>query len=308
MKGFVLFILAVILLLSIIANIYLFYGSQNQQVISAGSGKSSKQYALLAEKGQDDRINNFLPLRQQLHSMTNSYEAKIAIYFQYLPTMTSIGIHEDAEFTAASLMKVPMVMAYFRKKERLGITEDPTVTIKPKNLNTTFGELYKKGAGASVNLSDAVKLTLQKSDNTASFVVADQFTKEDFAYVYQGLDIDPKVTNNSLVMSAEQFAAVLKALYFSSILTQKHSSYILDLMTDTDFSSMLPSGIPDNIPVAHKIGIMENQLYSDCGIVYVPNRPYVLCVVSYSDKATAEKRIGEISKTVYEYVSSYKVN
>src|SRR5664279_2502294 len=100
---------------------------------------------------------NFLGLRQKLQSEVAPYDDSFALYFEYLPTGTTIGINENSEFTAASLLKVPVVMAYYYKKERLGLTDDPIVTIKKSELNSQFGDLYKRGAGAQINLGDAVK-------------------------------------------------------------------------------------------------------------------------------------------------------
>src|SRR3989344_3795689 len=68
-----------------------------------------------------DTLINFLPLRKELREMTKNFEDSFALYFEYLPTGTSIGINEKNEFSAASLIKVPIVMAYFHQKERLGI-------------------------------------------------------------------------------------------------------------------------------------------------------------------------------------------
>ena len=66
---------------------------------------------------------------------------------------------------------------------------------------------------------------------------------------------------------------------------------------------MLPSGVPKNIQVAHKIGLVTKQIYEDCGIVYVPQRPYILCMVSKSDATVAQQRMHALSKIVYDYVS-----
>ena len=67
---------------------------------------------------------------------------------------------------------------------------------------------------------------------------------------------------------------------------------------------MIPAGVPVGVVVAHKIGLLNNQLYEDCGIVYVPNRPYILCMVSKSDYKTAVMRMSSLSKTVYDFVAN----
>lgn len=64
--------------------------------------------------------------------------------------------------------------------------------------------------------------------------------------------------------------------------------------------------------MAHKFGIRNTEpqspaVHSDCGIVYLPKRPYILCVmVGSGDKKVASKYMHEISELVYTFVSEAK--
>jgi beta-lactamase class A len=301
-------ILLILLALSIGGNIYLF-----QQWQKATSGNSltalRAKYPLMAARAVNPNYPNalvvsFLPLRTDIQKTVAPYGNTFAIYFEYLPTGTTIGVNEDRDFTAESLLKVPVVMAYYHKKERLGIKTDPTVRLIPTELNSKFGNLYKKGAGYPINLADAVKLALQKSDNTASLVVADQISESDFQFVYDGLDIPEMVTGNTPIITAQEYSSVLKALYFGSVLNTTDSEQILSLLTQTDFNNLLPSGVPKGVLVAHKIGLVNGEIYQDCGIVYVPQKPYSLCMVSKSNEKTAQQRMHKLSSMVYQYVSA----
>jgi len=197
-------------------------------------------------------------------------------------------------------------MAYYHKKEVMNLKDDPVVQIQQKDLDNHFGDLYKKGAGANISLAEAARLAIQESDNTASFIVADNISQDDFNFVYGGLDIPQTLDKQTPITTPQEYSSILKALFFSSILNLDDSQYILSLMTNSKFSDMLPAGVPKNVPVAHKIGLIDKEIYQDCGIVYVPQRPYILCVVSKSDIKTARQRISDISKTVYDYVTSAK--
>jgi len=303
-KGVVV-ILFVLLVVSLGGNFYLLHHMEEPS--SASSLR--KQYPLLSARAlnpnnPNNLVVNFLPLRQNIHKVVDPYGDSFAIYFEYLPTGTTIGINEDHNFTAESLLKVPVVMAYFHKKERIGLKTDPTVKILPSELNAKFGDLYKKGAGYQINVGDAVKLALQKSDNTASLVIADQISENDFQFVYDGLDVPEMVTGKTPIITAQEYSSVLKALYFASVLNTDDSEEILDLLTQTDFHDLLPSGVPSGIPIAHKIGLVNGEIYQDCGIVYVPQAPYSLCMVSKSDEKTAKQRMHTLSKMVYDYVAS----
>jgi beta-lactamase class A len=307
LKGLGVVILIILLVLSIVGNIFLFQKWQNASTGDPLAQLRAK-YPLLSGRainpnGIHALIVNFLPLRKQVHKIVDPYGNSFAVYFEYIPTGTTIGINEDHNFTAESLLKVPVVMAYYHKKEVMGMKADPIVTITKSELNTKFGDLYKKGAGYKINLADAVKLALQQSDNTASLVIADQISEDDFQFVYDGLDIPEIVNGNTPLITAQEYSSVLTALYFGSVLNNDDSEKILSLLTQTDFNNLLPSGIPKGILIAHKIGLVNGEIYQDCGIVYVPQRPYSLCMVSKSNFKTAELRMQEVSKAIYTYVS-----
>lgn len=296
-----------ILGVSIASNILFFVLWQHSLITANNTENLEQQYPFIGRRvfsTHNNIIVNFLPLREKLHKLIEPYKDTFALYFEYIPTGTSIGINEDSEFTAESLLKVPVVMAYFHEKERLGITTDPTVKIQANELNNKYGDLYKKGAGYRINLGDAVELALTKSDNTASLILADHISAADFQFVYEGLDVPMTLRGKTPIITAVQYASILKALYFASVLNLDDSQKILQLLTKTRFTSMLPFGIPRNIPVAHKIGLVNNQIYQDCGIVYLPQRNYLLCMVSQSDEKTARQRMSSISKSVYETVST----
>lgn len=271
--------------------------------------KNTQQYPLLSarilQEYHNDILINFVPLRKKLHEVTRLYGNSFAFYFEYLPTGTSIGMNQNGDFALASLIKLPIIMAYYRMRDRMGLTDDPEVIIVEDDLDKDFGTLWKRGVGAKIRLSEAVRLAIVDSDNTAARIVARQVPDEDFEAVYDGLDIDLQMKDlGGAVIQAKQYSSIIKALYFSSVLPKEDSQTILDLMTKTKFMEKIPSALPKDIPVAHKVGILGTALYSDCGIVYVPQRPYLLCVVSATDEKEATMRIRTVSKMIYDFVSA----
>ncbi len=255
---------------------------------------------------------NFLDLRKKLREEVKTYGQDFAFYFEYLPTGTSIGVNEKVEFQTGSLFKVPVVMAYFHKKERLGFAEDKIVTLEERDIDPRFGSLWEKGAGAKINLDEAVRLSLMESDNTAVNILIREPEVIDYEKVYEGLDldltgIDLKEGKGGATIAVKQFSSILKALFFSAILSKDNSELILHYLSNSVFEDMLAAGVPKNVPIAHKIGVFGGS-FMDCGIVYVPHRSYLLCMRSKSDQKTAQERMKKISEIVYTYVSTATLN
>lgn len=302
--------------LSLVINILvLFTFFQNSVALEADRDFKTlqKQYPLLAKRilneNFSDIILNFLDLRTDLKSTVAPWGNSFSFYFEYLPTGTSIGVNEKEEFYAASLFKVPVVMAYYHQLEKQKSKEDPILTIRAKDINKEFGNLWKKGVGYKIRMSEAIKLALQESDNTAIELVVPRITEDDFRHVYDALDIDLVSDGNGAKLTTKGYSSILKALFFSSALTKGYSQEILNYLSKTIFVDKLPAGVPNNIIVAHKIGVFnknhnQEEAFMDCGIVYVPDRRYILCMLSISDEQTARERMSMISKKVYDYVSS----
>ena len=295
-------------MISLAINVLLLFQSQNQsQDNTTTFTKQEQKYPLLSKRILNDFPNdlliNFSPLRSDLKTKVADYGQDFGFYFEYLPTGTSIGVNSTQEFAALSLLKVPIVMAYFHQKEVLNKGNE-VITVTQDELDKAFGSLWEKGAGYRISLDQTAKLAITDSDNTALRVLTDHIQKKYFDDVYSGLDINLQTGDNGVILTARSYSSILKALYFSSLLKKDNSQLVLNYMTQTKFSDKLPAGIPGNIQVAHKVGIYQNQLFTDCGIVYIPRRPYLLCMVSNSDDVTARERMITVSKTVYDYVAN----
>jgi beta-lactamase class A len=303
-------IFLIIFVLSIIAHAYLFHRGVAKLFpsyqLSGSKVEDLQKYSLLSprvlQEYQNDTLINFLSLRNDLRKQTDPYGDSFGLYFEYLPTGSSIGINSQRSFYAASLIKVPIVMAFYHFKERTHFDDTKQVVISHDMVDKEFGDLWQK-EGQKISFREAVTLSLTHSDNTASKVIRSILPEQDFTDVYTGLDIEYDLMENQAVLTAKEYSSILKALYFSSVLTKDDSQEILTLLSKSIFKDKLPAGISEDIVVAHKIGVLPGELYSDCGIIFIPRRPYILCMISGSDEDTARTRMKLASKKIFDYVS-----
>lgn len=302
--------LIAVLFLSLVANGYLlFRHSQSGGGELASLEEQIEKYPLLSKRIlaeiPNDYLVNFVDLRNTIRSTVKPYEKNFAVYFEYLPTGVSIGVNDRDEFTAASLLKVPVVMANLLQEEIDGKENMPdTITLTPEMLNSEYGTLYKRGAGATVTRDEAIKYTLEESDNTAVSALISITDYKYFQRVHDGLDIEIKNVQETPVITAKNYSSILRSLFFTSIVDKEHSQLILTHLANSVFRDKLVAGVPSDVKVASKVGIGQDKLYSDCGIVYVPRRPYLLCMMSFTDEDTARERMVDVSKKVYDFVSN----
>jgi beta-lactamase class A len=282
-----------------------------------GRIEDSQLYPFLSKRifveSQNDILINFTPLREAMNEHVPKMEVPVGVYYEYLPTGSSIGVNEKMEVKIASLIKIPIVMAVYKEIEKGNLSRDQILTITKERLDPTFGNLWKEGEGTKITVQEAINLTLLESDNTATNLLISILPADALDRVYNWLDVPKSKEEGYPTLSPKNYISILRSLYLSSYLTETSSNEILEVLTRTIFTDKLPAGVPPEIKVAHKIGVFRplgskssDQIFSDCGIVYVPNRPYALCMMVQGDEEHAREYMKFISKMVYGFMA--KIN
>ena len=279
---------------------------------STTTGSEKYELSLLAKRIQIDNPSdtrlNFSPLRSQLNQYFEDNCIAGSLYFEYLPTGTSIRVNGDERYRAASLIKLPVAMELFKAQE-LGLLKlSDSVTLKEEWLNGGFGDLYQKGAGYTTTLEDLVTILLTDSDNTALRAIIEATSElgiEDRAL--GALDIEFNSDEDGVIfIGTRSYSSFLKCLYFSCYNTQEDSQQLLEILTKTPFNGRLAAGVDDeNTLVGHEIGVFQETVQSDCGIVYLAQNNYVLCLmIETGNNSEADKYFSEISGLVFSFLKN----
>jgi beta-lactamase class A len=238
----------------------------------------------------------------------------VSVYFRDLNTGHWTGINEDKTYHPSSMLKVLGLMSYLRKAE-----EDPSFLSKKLYYKAEVdqGQHYAPQHILSTGLhtvDELLEQTIKYSDN-AVLNILDASDKDNIfnkAYHTFELPLASNVDDIDGFMSPRSYSALFRTLYNGTYLSRDDSEKALQLLTQTDFNVGLVAGLPAGVPVAHKFGehtyglandqIVRRELH-DCGIVYYPGHPYLICVMTEgADFSSLEKAISSLSKTVYMYV------
>jgi len=232
-----------------------------------------------------------------------------------------MGIKEHVDYIPASLLKVPLVLTYFDISENDPSVMNQTIVygsdVAARVPSQTFKPSVPLTEGTAYTIKELIEHTIINSDNIAAQLLYDHLdqlggksalseTYRDLGIIEMGSDLDKEVVN------AKAYGSILRMLYNASYLNQEDSELFLKLLSNSDFKEGLKAGVPDNIFVAHKFGERfteegEKQLH-DCGIVYFPQNPYLLCVMTKGkDFNKLVEVIKTISSEVYKEVDSRRI-
>ncbi len=247
----------------------------------------------------------------------------VSVYFRDLRNGPTLGINANDDYAPASLLKLPTIMAMFNRSE-----EDRTLMAVPlkyaqseiQGLPAT--EQHEKPTpdikeGGTYTMQDLMRNTIEYSDNLSFYVLLKymNYTLQDGPGIllrsFQELGVvDPRTPDESTV-SVREYAGLFRMLYNASYLSVEDSETLLDWLAHSTYNKGIAAGVPKGVTVANKFGERPlddgtKQLH-DCGIIYFPNNPYTLCVMTQgADWDTLAGVIATISKMVYAEVESRK--
>lgn len=239
---------------------------------------------------------------------------KIGVYFRDLNNGPTFGLNEDEPFIPASLMKVPIMIAWFAASEDEPGILDKRITYKERFVLDAPGIQHIPPAeeifpGATYTIHELIHRAIKYSDNQAVTLLIKELPPKYVRDLFAVLDIPDGVLNGpDGHLSVKEYASFFRVLFNASYLDRALSEHALKDLSETDFNDGLVAGVPYGILIAHKFGEAgdetAHQLH-DCGIIYYPKHPYLLCVMTGGKNIDTLKRsIADISHFMYEKVDA----
>ncbi len=264
-----------------------------------------KDYTALSAKTQ--RIINDFVGRQP--------KSRISLYYRDLTNGRWFGINEDDKYNPASLLKIVIMIAYLKQSE----SEPGFLSRQIKfsqDIKSLIGAIpYDQGTGLELNkyysAESLIEKMIIKSDNGAAYALLSILKQDDLNQIYGDLGLgNPSEKGRDYTISPKNYASFLRILFNATYLDRPMSERALDLLSQSDFKDGLVAGMPGNVRVSHKYGenistskdgsIDQIELH-DCGIIYRPAGPYLLCVMTRGkNMSDLEGVIQNISKIFFD--------
>jgi len=241
---------------------------------------------------------------------TQSGASRVSVYFRDLEAGQWVGINQEDTYYPASLLKVPTMIAYYKEAEGNPYLLSDTISYDPRVMpEASFDAPSTLVAWRPYSIKELIKSMIVDSDNGATFTLLNRINSNYLHAVYVALGVpDPGDNSADYQISARTYALFFRVLYNGSYLSSNSSEQALKLLSQTTFRDGLDAGVPQGTVIAHKYGehvltqsgVASGVELSDCGIVYYPAHPYLLCVMaSAPSEASAEKIIADISRAAY---------
>ena len=270
------------------------------------------------------KTNNFID------DLVKKYNVQTAsVYYQDLNNGPWYGYNSKEMFVPASLVKIPIVISLFKYMEKNPLALYKKVKVTQEDLNQALKQNItdKKNVklGQEYSPIELVNYVLEDSDNIALNVLLNNFPEDKYLdETFKQIGVDTAVKDNQLVLKNRDYATFFNVLYNASYLSKDNSELILKILSQSTFKDGIVAGVPKGIIVAHKFGERnfadkglvldsfvpdgvtdETKQLHDCGIVYLPGKPYILCIMTRgADLKNQESFISSLSRYIYNDVKN----
>ncbi|MEP7165405.1 MAG: serine hydrolase [Ferruginibacter sp.] len=257
-----------------------------------------------------------MPLKNQVESLIKGYKLSgtinsASVYLRELNQGEWITAGDADTFNPGSLLKVPELMTFCKMNEKTPGLLDRTITYdKPLNLAKHAIHLSKSiELGRTYTIRELLYYMIAYSDNNATMLLNMRMDVEVFKKVFTDLGLPlPDLTKNDIPITAKDYSYFMRVLYNASYLNISDSEFCTELLSHSDFTQGLVSGLPKDVKVAHKFGEAgdgSSAHFSESGIIYIRNSPYLITVMTKGkDNKVLPSVISDISKTVFEAINS----
>jgi beta-lactamase class A len=225
-------------------------------------------------------------------------------------------LHADDVFPQASSIKIAVLAELYHQAQRAEPGDaklSDLYTVQTSDLVPDSDIMGGLTPGVSrLTNRDLATMMVAVSDNSATNVLIDRVGMKNVNDLMASLglthtllrrkmmDIQAANEGRENVSTPREMMTLLKEIYDGRVLNKQMTEEFFKMLA-THKESFLPRLLPDSVRIANKPGELE-AVRNDSGIVFVPNRPYVICVMTtyLRRERDGEDAISRISEAAYQ--------
>jgi len=251
----------------------------------------------------------------QINQLMETVPGTFGLYYKNLITGESLAINGDRPFLAASVIKLPVLLAVMQEIHDGRLHPLDTFRLERDEKVPSCGALYYMNDPQEVTLRDLYTLMIILSDNTAAnrimrLVGMDRINEVILA---AGLhhtrlnrllfDAEAQRQGKENTFSPADAGLLLDRIFRGTFVSPTMSQEAKDILLLQQLKNKLRALVPRTVPIAHKTG-EDSNITHDVGIIYA-DQPFILCLASNdTDVIMAEEAIRRIALVCYEHSST----
>lgn len=249
---------------------------------------------------------NATELADKVNDVLSDTLKDYSVYVEDYRSDFVMGLSETEIYTAASVNKLPILAALYYYAQKGTINLDQTITLQQDEIQDYgTGSMRYDQPGTVYSLRTLARLMIKQSDNTASYILANEIIGMDKVQSLVnawGMTQTDMITNKT---SNKDVATLMRKMYDEQIVNHANTQDMLSFLKKTDTESRLPANLPPGVTVYHKVGTDTGEIH-DVGIVTDAKHTYYIGVFTNNetDDAATEALIAKVSRVVYDYMQS----
>ena len=276
--------------------------------------------------GSCDKKIDYNILEKKIISKFNNETGNFALAFKNLDDGKEILINENEIFHAASTMKTPVMIEFYKQLHQGKLSLEDTLQIKNEFKSIVDGTMYKLSEfddsdkntynklGQYYSINNLIYEMITISSNFATnilidYIGANNVTKSMKEIGALNIDIlrgveDIKAFELGLnnTTSAKDLLIIYEKLAKGKIINNESSAIMIDILKDQKYDDIIPKYLPKDIEIANKTGMITG-VHHDSGIVFLKGgKKYVIIILSknMSDMESGTEMMAKISELIYK--------
>lgn len=258
-------------------------------------------------------------LEQNLLREIDEFNGEAGVVIVDLETGKRFEYLADLEIAAASLTKIPILIAALEAAEEGDINLSMKIALRDSHKLTGSGLMRYMEPGTALSVSRLLALMMYDSDNTATHIISRLVGLDDLraAFKRMGLEktnlaryvADYHARSRGLenVTTATEMAMLLEGIYHETLLSRRVSQQSLGFLKNARSTDRIPKYLPVKTLIAHKTGL-ERAVCHDAGIVFTPKGDFAIVVLTrHPNKFSTKSKelIARLSKHAYAFFAQH---
>lgn len=280
--------------------------TQTQEILSSSPSTLSLKQEVTSLK---DTLQTLASQQSQLNP---------AAFIVDLDSGKYVNLQGESAFSAASMIKVPILIAFFQAWEDGELRLDESLTLTQEVKAGGSGNMQNEPVGTEyLALETAAKMMIN-SDNTATNMIVKRLGGKEAlnqSFAQWGLEHtrirsplpDLEGTNTT---SPKELVTLLAQLSQGELVSARSRDRIFQIMGKTQNNSLLPQGLNEGATIAHKTGNIAS-LVGDVGIIdsHTGKRYFAAIMVERPpNDSQAKELIRRYSQETYQYFQQQEKN